>query len=207
MTRRSGGTPSGSTGPSTGPQGSGYYYFAETSSPRVTGDIFELEYHPHCSQISSVVFRFSMYGITTGTLSVVASDGSDKWTRSGDQGSAWSPPASVIVGTSSFKFKYVRGSSYTGDAAVGDVTVVCSGSVTSIFSPPPPSPTPALPPPPPLAPPGGQCKMFCPNHPKPWSIKCNWGGCAGCVGCGTTFKQRAMHAKFALTLLPNTASF
>ena len=42
-TRKSGGTPSDSTGPSSARSGS-YYMYIETSSPRVSGDTFDLTY-------------------------------------------------------------------------------------------------------------------------------------------------------------------
>jgi hypothetical protein len=45
FSRLSGPTPSDDTGPSAGVGGSGYYYYAEASSPRVQGDIFTLSYN------------------------------------------------------------------------------------------------------------------------------------------------------------------
>jgi hypothetical protein len=44
LTRKSGPTPSGNTGPLTAFGGQGYYYYTEASSPRTAGDVFELRY-------------------------------------------------------------------------------------------------------------------------------------------------------------------
>ena len=66
-------TPSSDTGPSAGVDGSGSYYFAEVSSPRVPGDVFTLAYDGSaCSSlgllISTVAFHYHMYGSNTGEL-------------------------------------------------------------------------------------------------------------------------------------------
>ena len=119
-----GGTPSRTTGPSVGPNGAtSYYYYAETSGES-PGQLFELDYVSECPVVASITFQYNMYGRTMGTLKVTTSDGADVWSLSGDQGNAWHQ-ATVAVGAASFSFKYERGSSYTGDAAIGDVTVYC----------------------------------------------------------------------------------
>ena len=93
MTRRSGGTPSSGTGPVTGPGGARtYYYYAETSSPRQTGDVFELVYDgsTDCANgVAAVTFQYSMYGATMGTLAVVSGSSAPSWSKRGDQGSRW----------------------------------------------------------------------------------------------------------------------
>ena len=53
-TRNSGGTPSGGTGPSSAKSGS-YYMYIETSSPRVSGDTFDLTYT--CADATHYVSR------------------------------------------------------------------------------------------------------------------------------------------------------
>ena len=132
--RRSGGTPSSGTGPSSGHAGSGYYYYTETSSPRQPGDIFELQYKGGaCSSGSTVSFFYFMKGATIGSLSLVDATGSVVWSLTGDQGSTVWIEASADVTTASFAFKVMRGSSWTGDVAVDDVTVSCAASGTGIF--------------------------------------------------------------------------
>ena len=95
----SGTTPSGScewiTGPSSGFGGSGSYLFAEASSPRQPGDLFEVTYDGSaCSTlgllIESVEFQHHMYGHDIGVLTVVDSKGGARLSLSGDQGSALS---------------------------------------------------------------------------------------------------------------------
>ena len=122
--------------------GAGYYYYAETSVPRIQGDLFSLAYDGSaCAaeglSVASVVFHYHMYGSTMGELRLVDAAGMAVWSLSGDQGDAWQA-VSVDVHSSSFAFEYTRGSSYTGDAAVAMATVVCG-----VAPPPPATPTPA----------------------------------------------------------------
>ena len=126
---REGGTPSYSTGPSAGVGGSGSYVYAETSSPRVQGDLFTLSYDGSaCSDtgvgVSTVTFRYHMYGSTMGELRVVNAAGEAVWSLSGDQGNSWQV-ATVDVYSPSFAFEYTRGDGWQGDAAVAQVTVSC----------------------------------------------------------------------------------
>ena len=74
--------------------------------------------------VSSVVFYYHMYGSTMGELRVTDAAGEVVWSLSGDQGNSWHA-ATVDVYSPSFAFEYTRGSSYTGDAAVAQVTVSC----------------------------------------------------------------------------------
>eukprot|EP00966_Prymnesium_polylepis_P147730 3412610-Prymnesium_polylepis.1 len=128
FTRLSGGTPSGSTGPLSGAGGSGYYYFAETSSPRSQGDRFALAYDgslcASTGQIATVTFSYHMYGATTGTMRVLTAAGTPVWSASGNQGNTWHTGTASIY-SASFQFEYRRGSSYTGDAAIDQVGVTC----------------------------------------------------------------------------------
>ena len=163
FTRTSGGTPSSGTGPAAAPGGSGHYYFAEASSPRARGDRFTLNYNGSaCASsgelISTVGFRYHMSGSVIGTLRVVDAIDSVAWSRSGDQGDSWLA-AGVAVYSASFRFEYVHGGDYQGDAAIAQVVVRCgiappAPPLLPPSSPPPPSQPPAPPPPsPPPAPP------------------------------------------------------
>ena len=78
-----------------------------------------------------------MYGATMGTLRLVDAASSTVWTRTGQQTTTSWQTATVPGTTASFHFEYTRGGSFTGDAAVDDVTVSC------IASPPPPAVTPS----------------------------------------------------------------
>ena len=149
FTRMSGATPSNNTGPSAGVGGSGYYYYAETSSPRAQGDLYTLSYDgsactPSGEQIKSVELQLHMYGSSMGTLRLIEEDGNVAFTFAGDQGNAWFPATAPNIHASSFHIEYVRGSSWSGDAAVANVIVICGHS---------PPPLPPLPPLPPSAPP------------------------------------------------------
>ena len=65
-----------------------------------------------------ITFQYHMYGATIGTLSVADAAGATRWSLSGNPGNSWRS-ASVTIDSASFQFDYVRGSSYTGDAAIG----------------------------------------------------------------------------------------
>ena len=132
FTKKEARTPSSGTGPSAGVGGSGSYVYAETSWPRVEGDLFTLAYNGSaCSDtglgVSTVAFQYHMYGATMGELRVTNAAGKAVWSLSGDQGNAWQA-ATVGVYSPSFAFEYARGSDYTGDAAVALVAVSCGAA-------------------------------------------------------------------------------
>ena len=113
--------------------GSGSYLYAETSNPRVQGDLFTLAYDGStCSDIgvgvSTVAFHYHMYGATMGELRVTNAVGEVVWSLSGDQGNSWQA-ATVDVYSPSLAFEYTCGSSWSGDAAVAQVTVSCGEEV------------------------------------------------------------------------------
>jgi hypothetical protein len=129
FSRLLGPSPSHDTGPSAGVGGSGYYYYAETSSPCVQGDLFTLSYNGSaCASsgllVAMVRFSFHMHGSTMGTLSLINAAGVAEWSLSGNQGITWLN-ASVALFSASFRFEYVRGGGSTGDAAVAQVAVIC----------------------------------------------------------------------------------
>lgn len=127
-----GGTGSGSTGPSAASEGTQYLYI-ETSSPRATGDEAWLE--SNCFDFTGVLptieFDYHMYGATMGSLELLISTNGTVWTSlwsmSGDQGNIWSTASinlSAYSGqTVGFRFRGVRGTSYTGDAAIDNITI------------------------------------------------------------------------------------
>ena len=126
--RDSGGTPSFGTGPSTGLDGS-YYMFTESGYPNILGDIANLIIpcvDPTAWTEASMAFGYHMYGATTGTLNVDASDDNgatwtNLWTLSGDQGNIWHEASVNLSGYTmqiDLRIQAVKGSSYTGDIAI-----------------------------------------------------------------------------------------
>eukprot|EP00662_Eupelagonemidae_sp_cell21_P043486 gene43486-biopygen51904 len=103
-TRRSGGTPTSSTGPSSAHEGQLdkdfllYYLFAESSHPRSTGDTATLEALSQNADTLSLWYH--MYGSAIGELRVEArSSGgawATAWSRTGAQGSSWQQAAGNI---------------------------------------------------------------------------------------------------------------
>jgi len=144
-TRRSGGTPSGGTGPSSAADGR-TYVFTETSSPRRSGDTAILESPPIDMPAApmKLEFKYHMYGSSMGSLSV-AVGGSRVFHKNGNQGNSWKV-GTIDLSThagkqiSKIQFVGVRGSSYRGDMAIDAVKFVPSGPT------PPPTPAPPTPP-------------------------------------------------------------
>ena len=105
--------------------GSGYYYYAETSSG-AQGDLSTLAYDGSaCAAlglaVTSVSFHYHMYGSNMGTLRLVDAAGQEAWSMSGNQGNAWKEASVPNVFSPSFAFEYTRGDGFAGDAAVGQV--------------------------------------------------------------------------------------
>ncbi len=135
-TRRSGSTPSSSTGPS-GAHGGSYYVYTESSSPNYPNKTAILE--GPCFDLTSasdaeLTFWYHMYGSNMGTLNVEVSEDCVSWTNawslSGDQGNSWyeanvdltSYSGTTIV----IRFRGVTGSSYRSDMAVDDISVTAT---------------------------------------------------------------------------------
>ena len=139
-TRDSGGTPSNGTGPSGDhTTGSGFYVYTETSSPRVAGDLAQLD--SPCIDLTLAgsadwEFWYHLNGAAMGTLraQIASSTGAtcsalgafaDAFTISGDQGDVWTQQivALPVGGSVVLRFEGERGSSFTGDMALDDVVV------------------------------------------------------------------------------------
>ena len=126
FTRNSGSTPSFGTGPSNGVDGSGSFYYYVEASSGAQGDLSTLAYDGSaCADlglaVKSVRFHYHMYGSNMGTLRLVDAAGQEAWSMSGNQGNAWKEASVSQIFSSSFAFEYTRGSSFSGDAAVGQV--------------------------------------------------------------------------------------
>lgn len=142
--RDASGTPSSSTGPSSGADGS-YYMFLESSTNGSTGQIgsnatailqspcFDL------SGLLSATFLFSnhMYGSSMGSLQVeVSIDGvnwTSLWNQSGNQGNQWNTVSidlSSYIDQTELRLRFVgtTGSSYTSDIAIDNLMITSDDS-------------------------------------------------------------------------------
>jgi len=140
-TRKSGSTPSSSTGPSGDhTSNTGHYMYIETSSPAQTGWRARLMTPLMSSKVRCMSFWYHMYGMSTGSLNVYVNEGAigDKsvFTKSGDQLNQWNF-AKFDISSSSSSYKVViegvRGSSFQGDIGIDDISI----KEHSCFAPPP----------------------------------------------------------------------
>lgn len=150
-TRDSGGTPSSTTGPSTGQNGA-FYVFTEASisaSPPGSPNKTALLNSP-CIDLSalsavSLEFGYHMYGTTMGSMEVLISvdNGitySSIWSRNGNLGNTWNQ---AIIDISSFsgavvklQFKGTTGSSWRSDMAIDNIKILSSTPDTEAPTPP-----------------------------------------------------------------------
>jgi len=139
-TRRSGGTPSNNTGPSSA-HGGTYYMYTESSTPNYSNKvaIFEGPCFDLAGQTSaSLSFWYHMYGANNmGNLQLQASTdggatwGAAIWSLAGNQGNSWQE---ATVDLTSFaggfvKLRYVgtTGTTWRGDMAIDDLTLTAGG--------------------------------------------------------------------------------
>ena len=139
-TRRTGGTPSGYTGPSGAHEGE-YYLYLETSYGNTPGKIAYLESPDFSGEaVSGMTFHYHLYGQQMGTLAVETFDGSawsPVWQITGQQHaghtSAWTRKQINLSGKTvrKIRFKGITGSGYRGDMAIDQVTVFTGESSES----------------------------------------------------------------------------
>ncbi|PFX28263.1 Transmembrane protease serine 5 [Stylophora pistillata] len=126
-TNQHGSTPSYSTGPSSGHGGFGKYMYIETSLPRKLGDNAILEYSVPSNdegKSSCLSFYYHMYGKTVNSLNVF-NGGTKVFTKSGNQGNQWlRAKISITTLQNTIKFEGIAGTSFTGDIAIDDVSLV-----------------------------------------------------------------------------------
>ncbi len=138
-TRDSGGTPSGSTGPSTGAAGS-YYMYVESSSPNYpnkTANLVSPSFNLTGTTSSNFAFSYHMYGIDMGTLAVdISTNGGTSftnniWSQSGQvqtgNGASWTTvnlDLSAYVGqTINIRFRGTTNNGYRGDMAIDNISL------------------------------------------------------------------------------------
>ncbi|MEX2483202.1 MAG: tail fiber domain-containing protein, partial [Brumimicrobium sp.] len=132
----SGGTTSGSTGPTAANEGTSYAY-CETSGT-AAGDVFIFQSEMTTCNDPSITFDYHMYfnGSTDGTLNLdVSTDGgttwNNLWNMTGDQGTAWQNDETVNLGAYAdqgilirFHFTVGTGTSYQYDCALDDINLI-----------------------------------------------------------------------------------
>ena len=141
-TLRSGGTPSGSTGPSDGQEGTGddYLYTESSGSAGNPGKLARISclFDLRAVTQSDFSFYYHMYGAAMGTLLVEASTDGLVWTElftlSGDQGNAWIPVTVSLNdfagGFATIRISGTTGTSFTSDIAVDSFAITGSGAPT-----------------------------------------------------------------------------
>ncbi len=134
-TQDNSGTPSAGTGPTTGSSASTYYMFIETTGGAPGNEAWFESFCFDFTALSSpeISFDYHMYGtIIMGTLELLVSTNGTTWTSlwtlSGNQGNAWNTASvslSAYAGqTVEFRFRGVRGTSFTGDAAIDNINII-----------------------------------------------------------------------------------
>ncbi|XP_015762664.1 PREDICTED: uncharacterized protein LOC107341715 isoform X3 [Acropora digitifera] len=135
-TRLSGPTGSLMTGPSSGHGGYGFYMYIETTTGSY-GDKAKLTFSPPSSLIgtmSCLKFYYHMYGSTVNRLNVFNGH-SIVFTRSGQHGNRWLYAEVTVFVQNNVTFEGIRGSSYTGDIAIDDVSLMdgfCTGCMEAL---------------------------------------------------------------------------
>ncbi|KAL9986065.1 hypothetical protein ACROYT_G000134 [Oculina patagonica] len=122
-TLASGGTPSTSTGPTYGHEGSGNYMYIEASYPRKAGENAKLAVAvPNNGNPSCLSFYYHMYGASAGTLNVYSSK-TKVFSVSGNQENNWILKQTNLFLDGVVTFEGITGSSYTGDIAIDSVQI------------------------------------------------------------------------------------
>ncbi|XP_033726981.1 MAM and LDL-receptor class A domain-containing protein 1-like [Pecten maximus] len=147
----SGSTPSSGTGPTSAQSGSNYLY-AETSSPRVQGDVARMvSILSMPATARCLKFWYYMFGSNVGTLAVATSGTSlaknSIWSLTGDQGASWKQVTLDIPSTDGLKvyFEATRGGGWQGDIAIDTVDLTPGSCSSSPQTTPPAPPTQAPP--------------------------------------------------------------
>jgi len=134
-TRDRDGTPSPSTGPTTGAQGTDYYIYVETSSTECytageTAIVYEspaINFNSYTGE--QIKWWNSMYGVNIGTLKLeenTAGTWNELWSLSGDQGTEWfesQVDLSGLTGTGNLRFHYTCAGGFRGDAAIDEIGI------------------------------------------------------------------------------------
>ena len=139
LTRKSGNTPSGNTGPNGGADGTNYYVYFETSNGSAYNSGNTAYFQTNSITHNTMSFYYHMYGADTGLLGVdVYYDG--QWIRVWDvegekhaaSSSSWTEQVISLAfypGSKHVRFVTVAKGGYRGDIAIDEVKFYDSGSV------------------------------------------------------------------------------
>jgi hypothetical protein len=131
-TRRSGGTPSGSTGPSSASDGSWYMYTEASGNTNNQGILISPCFDLSALSEAYFGFDYHMYGSNMGTLSLELSDDNGSswtplWTQSGNQGTNWISESINLTtytgGSVQLRFIGLTGSGFRSDMAIDNISV------------------------------------------------------------------------------------
>ncbi len=143
-TRDSSGTPSGSTGPSSGAAGS-FYMFVEASGNNVGYPNKRAILNSPCFDLSTassagITFNYHMYGAADmGSIALEASSDNGAtwtslWSETGNQGNSWLEAtvdlSAYAGGTVQVRFNRFTGSTWQADIAIDNVRVINSAPST-----------------------------------------------------------------------------
>lgn len=140
--RRTGTTPSGSTGPLSGADGTNYYVYFETSSGAAYNSGDTAYYTAAEVTKTAMSFYYHMYGSNTGTLAVEVEYGGTwnrVWQIEGQQhissSDAWSKQnisLAFFPGTKKVRFVAIAKGGYTGDIAIDEIRFYTLTSNTTV---------------------------------------------------------------------------
>ncbi|WP_298955343.1 GEVED domain-containing protein [uncultured Nonlabens sp.] len=145
-TRRSGGTPSNNTGPSSASAGN-FYMYLEASAPNNTSKTTYLD--SPCFDLSgtteaSFSFKYHMYGSRLmGGLTLQASTNNgiswtSLWSESGNQGNSWQEAAvdisTYVGGSVKFRFVGTTTNQWQGDIAIDAINLVSTEVANNAYS-------------------------------------------------------------------------
>ncbi|MTI21304.1 hypothetical protein E1176_09765, partial [Fulvivirga sp. RKSG066] len=137
--RRSGGTPSSNTGPSSATEGS-YYLYIEASSPNYSNKTAIVEspcFDLTGASSATFSFKYHMWGSSSmGGLTLQASTNGTSWTNiwslSGNQGNSWQSAnidlAGYLGANLKLRFSSTTGNTWQGDIAIDDLAVSTGSS-------------------------------------------------------------------------------
>ena len=98
---------------------------------------------------AQLTFQYHMYGSNMGTLKIMDDSNTVLWQRSGCNPCSWSGSwrsQTVALSGGPFRFEYLRGSSYRGDASIAAMSLQCGMNPPAPPVSPPSVPPPAYPP-------------------------------------------------------------
>ncbi|MEM1325432.1 MAG: T9SS type A sorting domain-containing protein [Bacteroidota bacterium] len=144
--KRSGGTNTNNTGPSSAAEGT-YYRYMESSGSNNHPNKTAILFTRHCLDLAGVVspvfrFQYHMYGNTMGSLEIQISEdagttwSTSVWSRSGNQGNSWQTAtidlSTYAIGTLKIRIVGTTGTGPRSDIAIDDLYIgAASGALNN----------------------------------------------------------------------------